>query len=269
MTRLLSLAHLTAINLAPPELIRSAARFGFDAVGLRLIRVTDTSPGYPLMHDKSMMRATKTALRETGLQVHDIEFIKVDAEMDVSALEPFLDAGAELGAKEVITAPYDPEFGRLADNLAAIAELAATRNLGVSLEFFPWTVIPDLSAAVALVEAAGPDIGVLVDSLHFNRSTSTLEQLNQTPPSRIRFAHLCDAPVCPPYSEKELLNTARAERLPPGEGQIDLRSFISALPDELPLGVETPMTAYEERHGPDAVIEKAMRATKRLLARST
>ena len=57
MTRSLSLAHLTAIDLPPPELVRVAARVGFDAVGLRLIRVTDTSPGYPLMDDPVMMRA--------------------------------------------------------------------------------------------------------------------------------------------------------------------------------------------------------------------
>ncbi len=37
MTRLLSLAHLTAITLPPPDLIHAAADVGFDAVGLRLI----------------------------------------------------------------------------------------------------------------------------------------------------------------------------------------------------------------------------------------
>ena len=62
----LSLAHLTVIGLSPPEVVRVASRTGYQTVGLRLIRVTDKSPGYPLMHDRSMMRATKAAMDDTG-----------------------------------------------------------------------------------------------------------------------------------------------------------------------------------------------------------
>ena len=61
MSRLLSLAHLTAIDLPPPDLIRAAAEAGFDAVGLRLIRVNEVSPGYPLMDDPAAMRETRAA----------------------------------------------------------------------------------------------------------------------------------------------------------------------------------------------------------------
>ena len=37
MTHRLSLAHLTAPELAPPEMVRVAADHGFDHVGLRLL----------------------------------------------------------------------------------------------------------------------------------------------------------------------------------------------------------------------------------------
>lgn len=267
MSRLLSLAHLTAIDLAPPDLIRSAAEAGFDAVGLRLIRVTDTSPGYPLMHDRAKMRETLSALRETGLRVHDIEFVKIEPDTDVAALKPFLDTGGELGATEVIAAPYDPDFSRLTERLGELSEIAKGRGLGVSLEFFPWTVVPDLDAALRTAEQAGPNVGVLVDSLHFNRSSSTLASLAKLPRERLRFAHLSDARVYASYSNEMLLHAGRAERLPPGEGQIDLVSFLSALPDELPLGVEVPMTALAEEAGPQAVISKVMSATRALLGR--
>ena len=53
-----SLAHLTVLGLAPPEMIAVASRTGYQTVGLRLIQVTETTPGYPLMDDKPMMRAT-------------------------------------------------------------------------------------------------------------------------------------------------------------------------------------------------------------------
>lgn len=266
MTRILSLAHLTAIELAPPELIHAAAAAGFDAVGLRLIRVTQTTPGYPLMHDPALMRGTRAALRDTGLRVHDIEFVKIEPDTDISALLPFLDAGAELGAREVITAPYDPDLSRLADRLGALSEAAAQRGLGVSLEFFPWTVVPDLKAALAVVENAGSGPGILVDSLHFDRSGSTVETLQGVPPERLRFAHLCDAPVCPPYSTDDLLFAGRAERLPPGEGDIPLGAFLAALPRDVPLALEVPMTALTQAEGPDAVLRRVMRATRRVLA---
>ena len=41
----LSLAHLTALDLPPPELIRVAGRIGFRTVGLRLLAVTDRQFG--------------------------------------------------------------------------------------------------------------------------------------------------------------------------------------------------------------------------------
>lgn len=265
MSRLLSLAHLTAIGLPPPALIRAAARAGFDAVGLRLIRVTDDSPGYPLMDDPAMMRETRATLAETGLAVHDIEFVRITPELVPRSLEAFLDAGAELGAREVIAAPYDLDLARLADTLGKLSELAALRGVGVSLEFFPWTVVPSLDVALRLASEAGASVGILADSLHFDRSGSSLESLHTAPPDRLRFAHLCDAPVHPPYSTEDLLHAGRAERLPPGCGQIDLRAFLDALPPDLPLGLEVPMTARTKEIGADAVIGEVMTRTRTLL----
>ena len=266
MTRPLSLAHLTAIDLPPPRLIEAAARAGFDAVGLRLIRVTDATPGYPLMQDPAMMAQTRAALRDTGLRVADVEFVRITPEIDLPALLPFLDAGAALGARQVICAPYDPEPSRLADALGRLSAAAQARGLGVSLEFFPWTPVPDLPAALRAVEMAGPKVGVLVDALHFDRSGGRPEQLRAIPRERLHFAHLCDAPVRAAYSTEALLHAAREERLPPGEGEIDLRGFLAALPQDLPLGIETPMTRLAADRGIEAVLERVMTATRTLLA---
>jgi sugar phosphate isomerase/epimerase len=266
MTRQISLAHLTAIDLTPPKLIDAAAEVGFDAVGLRLIQVTDTTPGYPLMHDAKMMAETKAALRENGLRVSDIEFVKVDPKTNVTTLIPFLDTGAELGALEVICAPYDSDLSRLAETLSLLSDLAQDRGLGVSLEFFPWTVVPDLTSAHRLVQMAGPDVGILVDALHFDRSGSMYGELRDLPRDRLRLAHLCDATVQDAYSTEELLHTARVERLPPGEGQIDLVSLLAALPDDLPIGVEVPMVSLTRSQGLEAVLSRVMTATRTVLA---
>lgn len=265
MKRILSLAHLTAIDVPPPELIEIAGDVGFDAVGLRLLRVTDTSPGYPLMHDRQMMRATLAALCNTGLRVLDIEFVKIEPTMEFGSLEAFLDAGAELGASEVIAAPYDRDLSRLADNLSILAERAGQRGIGVSLEFFPWTCVPTLEAAIEIVAKAEQGVGILPDSLHFDRSNSRLTSLRDLPRNRLRFAHFCDATVGPPYSMEELLHAARVERLPPGEGEIDLVSFLNALPPDIPLALEVPMTAMARSEGPRAVVKTVMAATRRYL----
>lgn len=267
MTRPLSVAHLTAITLPPPAFIEAAACAGFDGVGLRLLRVTDTSPGYPLMSDAAMLRATRAALSATGLAVRDIEFVRITPETRPRDLCAFLDAGAELGARHVITAPYDPDLSRLAATLAELDALARARGLSCVLEFFPWTVVPDLASARRVVEAAGPGIGILPDALHFDRSGSQLEDLRALSPDRVFFAHLCDAPVQAHYTETELLHAARDERLAPGEGNIDLAAFLAALPPDLPLAVETPMTSLLEEAGPEAVLARAFRATQTLLSR--
>src|SRR5258706_7283392 len=137
-----SLAHLTVLNLPRREMVRVAARTGSDYVGLRMIAVTDTTPGYPLMHEPAMMRDTKAALADTGVRVLDIEFVKITPEIDVGGLERFVAAGAELGAEHVITAPYDSDLTRLAGRLGSIANLSARYGLRAGLEFFPSARVP-------------------------------------------------------------------------------------------------------------------------------
>ena len=257
----LSLAHLTAIDLTPPELIHAAADAGFDAVGLRLLRVTPDSPGYPLMEDAAMMRATRAALRATGLHVSDIEFVKITPDLTPATLRPLIEAGATLGARHLICAPYDPDLARLTDRLAEIDALARAQGLGAVLEFFPWTSVPDLRRAWDIV--AQTQAGLLVDALHFDRSGSSHDLLRSIPSARLPFAHICDATRAPAYDTATLLRDARTDRLIPGEGAIDLPAYLAALPEKIPLGVEVPLATG----CPDIATLRRMRdAVVRLLA---
>lgn len=173
-----SLAHLTAISLPPPQLIRVAARTGYRSVGLRLVRVTPESPGYPLQDDPGLLRETRRAMAETGIAVGDIEFIQITPDLDVTALEGVFAAGAELGARTAIAAPYDPDPARLAERFGTLCDLAGRYGMGVALEFFPYAAVRDLPGAAAVVEAAGrANGGVLVDTLHFDRPGGTSAQI--------------------------------------------------------------------------------------------
>lgn len=241
MTRSISLAHLTFLHLSPPELIHLAAKAGFDAVGLRLIAVNDTTPGYPLMDDPRMMADTLGALRDTGIRVNDIEFVRLTSAFNPSAMAPFLETGAKLGARYIVTAPYDPDLDRLSQNLARFAEISAAYRLSPVLEFFPWTSVPDLSTALKIVDKIGSDdVGVLLDTLHFDRSESSLMDIVGAPKSRFPFLHLCDAEVKPPYTESELLRTAREARLIPGDGDIVLREILLKFSSDVPVALEIP-----------------------------
>ena len=266
MPHKLTVAHLTAIDLAPPAFVDAAAKSGFEGVGLRLIRVTDDTPGYPLMDQPQDLRETRTILRDTGLKVSDIEFVKITPDTRIEALLRFLDVGAELGAGHVITAPYDQDLNRLAETLDAFSEAAGERGLGTVLEFFPWTCVPDLATCWKVAQMASTQVGILVDSLHFDRSGADYTLLESLPTERLTFAHLCDAPVKPSYSTEELLVTAREKRRPPGLGDIDLVRFLKALPEDIPLALEVPMSDDVPIQDPVQKLRSIMAATQSLLA---
>nr|WP_294521482.1 TIM barrel protein [uncultured Rhodopila sp.] len=261
-----SLAHLTALSLPPPELIRVAARTGYRSVGLRLIQVTAETPGYPLMSDPALLRDTRRAMAETGIGVWDIEFVRITPEIDIAVLEPFLAAGAALGARYAIAAPYDPDLARLADRFGALCDLAARHGLGAVLEFFPWTVVPGVRDAAAIVAAADrPNGGILVDTLHFDRSGSTLDELDLVPPARLPFVHVCDVPSERPATTEGLLHNARAERLPPGDGGLDIKGILRHMPRGIPVALEVPMEALTRAIGPEGVARRVREAASRLL----
>lgn len=264
MTRF-SLAHLTALSLAPPKLIRAAAAAGYTSVGLRLIQVTSETPGYPLMTDKAMLRETRAAMADTGVTVNDIEFIRITPDIDIPALEPFFATGAELGARWAVAAPYDPDLTRLTDRFGALCDLAAHYYQGVVLEYFPWTEVDGVASANGVVQAAGrANGGILVDTLHFDRCGDVPADLDRVPPTRMPFVHVCDAPAERPTTLEGLLHHARAERLPPGEGGIAIKSVLARMPANIPIALEVPMTALTQSEGPEAAIRLTIDAARRL-----
>jgi sugar phosphate isomerase/epimerase len=267
MTPEFSLAHLTVLSLSPPDMIAVAARTGYRHVGLRLIAVTAETPGYPLMNDKAMMRETKSRLGDTSVGVLDIEFVRLAPETDIASFESFLEIGAELGARHVITAAYDPDRARLIERYAALCDLAAPFRLSVDLEFYPWTTVPNLSNAVEVVGAADrPNSGILLDTLHFDRSDSTFDELDRVPSNWLPFVHVCDAPAERPATTEGLIFTARAERLFPGDGGIDIAAIMRHMPPDIPVAVEIPMERLTREVGPEEVARRAREAAARVLA---
>ena len=92
-----SLVHLTNISCPPPEMIHVAAKAGFDAVSLRTIPMG--LPGekpYDIAKDPQLLRETRRASQETGVELHDTENARIAPGRDVASYEPALSAAAEL-----------------------------------------------------------------------------------------------------------------------------------------------------------------------------
>jgi sugar phosphate isomerase/epimerase len=122
-----------------------------------------------------------------------------------------------------------------------LCELARPLGLTIDLEFPSWTETPNLAEATRVLRAADqPNAGILVDLLHFARSASSVADLQQLPSTWFHFAHVCDAPAEIPASTEGLIHTARFERLFPGEGGIDARGILAALPSGIPYALEIP-----------------------------
>jgi sugar phosphate isomerase/epimerase/4-hydroxyphenylpyruvate dioxygenase-like putative hemolysin len=261
-----SLAHLTALSLSPAELVDAAASAGYRYVGLRMTKVTPQEPHYPLAYDPALMRATKTHLTATGIEVLDIELARITSGDNPRDYLRFLEAGAELGARHVITQLPDSDFSRKTDRFAELCQLARPLGMTMDLEFPSWTETPNLAEATRVLRAADqPNAGLLIDLLHFARSRSSAEDLRELPPEWFHYVHVCDAPGEIPVTTAELIHTARFERLFPGEGGIDMFRILDALPEALPYALEIPRATLVAQVGPKEHARLAIGAARRHL----
>ena len=113
---------------------------------------------------------------------------------------------------------------------AELCQLAAQFDQDINLEFVTWAGITNLEQAAQLLRDVDlPNVGIVVDALHFHRSRVKLEELESLPKEWFRFMHLCDAVQEIPTDLDVLVHDGREERLYPGEGAIDLKgNFVQA-----------------------------------------
>jgi sugar phosphate isomerase/epimerase len=267
MTRPISLAALTVLELTPPEMVVCAAEAGFSHVGIRLLPATPTEPQYDIVGDTPLLREVERRLADTGVKTLDVEIFRIKPDTSVADYEAAIASAARLGASELLVAGNDSDETRLIDRFAAFCDLARNYGLGAGLEFMPWTAVKDLTQAASIVERAGRDnAGVLIDPFHLSRSWSRIEDIATIPPSRLRFMQFCDVPAAIPPTMDAILAEARAERLFPGEGGVDLLGLLRAVPRDVPLSVEVPTLTLAKTLDATERARRALVATKRVLA---
>lgn len=266
--RQVALAALTVIDVAPAEAVEVAADAGFDGVTLRLAdRPGDDNA---LAADSPVRRATISRLREHGLSVLDVEVVRLEGETDVAALRPMLESAALLGARHVLVIANEPDESRLTERFRELCEHSAEVGLRPALEFMVFSACRTVRDADRVVARAEHPAGaVLVDPLHLRRSGGTpqdVAELAEANPSRYPYAQLCDAPLAPPGDgTRGLYREAVHDRLNAGEGELPLTALLAALPERLPVSVETPVGALAGQPAAERA-RRAMDAVRRVLS---
>ena len=254
MTRRIGLAALTCIELAPPDLVSAAASAGYDCVGLRLIPVAGQA--LPAFEQRELERR----LADTGLSVLDVEVFRLEADTDVMAFEPTMALAARLKATELLVHGADPEETRSAETLARFCDLAAKYGLNANLEPMPWVEVSTVAKARRLLSSVSrQNAALLVDPIHFFRADNSFDELKGAP---LRYLQFCDAHPGRPTDVRELMRQARGDRLFPGEGALDLRGLLGALPPELSMSLEVPHAGGLDAH---QRARRAMAATREFL----
>ena len=259
---IVSIDHLTLFDLTPPELVSIAAAAGFDHVGLRLNPAAPPQERqHPMLGDSPMRRDTLARLEGSGVRVFDFGVFRLKAGVDYAAFEPVLETAAVLGARHAVVNGDERDPQRLAELLHRLCELGRPYGVRMHLEPSPWTGIPTLAAAVAVIEAAdAPDARLMIDTLHVDRSGGTAADLRGIPRRLIDYVQVCDAVGARPADFETMIHQARNERALPGEGTLDLAGMLKALPTGLPLSLEAPVASLAARLTPLARARRARAA---------
>lgn len=231
-----------------PEFARLAAKLGYPGVDVNL--------GAAMKAGVEETRALLGHLRlKPAVVGFPVNFRGDDAafEADFKNLEPAARFAAAIGCPRMATwimpssetpkAELRKIYHRRFARSAAILSQSGVR---LGLEFIgpltsrqrqPHEFIWRMDEMLEFAKECGPNVGLLLDVWHWHHARATAADILTAGRERIVHVHVSDAPDLPP--EKILDN----ERLMPGEGIIDFKTFFTAL----------KKTGYEDAISPEVL----------------
>ena len=133
---------------------------------------------------------------------------------------------------------------------------------------FLFAEVKNVAQGLHLLEAADrPNAGLLIDPIHFDRGGNVPSDIAVIPRARLRYMQLCDAPAERPRDHETLIFQARSERLMPGDGGLDLKAIVRAMPVDIPIALEVPMRTLAQTVGAVERAKRMREKTEALLAR--
>lgn len=270
---------LTMLDVSPPDFVNIAREAGFDSVSLR---VEAASPGEEpwLDPDSPMLQKTIRQMEQAGMRTLTAEVVRLRPETVPSHYERTLEAAARLRARYLLVNSDDPEIDRARETFAVLNGNARQYGIRPLIEPITYTQASKLDDAIEIAADSGG--GILIDALHFHRSGGSPEQLRTVAPELLPLVQLCDAPLAPPAGlprrralpggqstdGSDLQLESRAMRLLPGDGELPLKELLDALPDDIPVSVEAPVSSLRETLSESEFARRARRSVERLLPRA-
>ena len=240
-------------NLRPENAIFAAAAAGFVMAGVWIDPVTWTSAD---------TRAVRSAFRASGVLPLDAEVIRIGSDQRHEDQLRLIEIAGEVGIANIITISLTRDVTTTISTLSMLARRAEQAGTRIVLEFAPFSAVPTLETALAVVTKAGPGIGILPDPLHLQRSGGHPAALGRIPNERLSFAQICDAgEALLGATPEQLLAEARHDRRNLGDGILPLAEYVRALPFGLPLSLEVRSLAIEAAF-PDPFARASMLAQR-------
>ncbi len=262
----LSLCHGCMAELPASDFVAAAHHAGFQRVSIRLVRPPDGSGRYA---GNALSAAAQDALRvqvaNLGMAIEEVEYARLTPDCRAEDFEPLLEGAARMGARDIVAIAYGFESGAaLTEAFSELCRRAATYEIGVLLEFIAISSVATVEAAQRVVQLAqAPGARITVDILHLIRSGGSPDSLAAIDPSLIGSGQICDAPLVAPIGVEAQRHEMGLARLPPGDGALPIRSFVEAMPADVPIGVEVlrgfrPKDAAEAAAEAEALMRAAL-----------
>jgi sugar phosphate isomerase/epimerase len=245
----LGIEMLSVFGMPPIEYVNLTADLGCryittGMVGFAPVKALNYQP-FSLRDEPRLRKDLLAVMNDRGVSISLGEGLLIAAGVDVRSYANDLDVMAELHIPRINTVSLEPDRARALDELAALTALAAERGIATCVEPVVGLSIADLPSAIAAVEYVNRDeISLLIDTMHVARFGASADDLRAIPAERIGYIQLSDTTMhkrMEHYAEEAMF-----ERMVPGEGELPLLDMLTALPEDLVVGLEIPMRSRAE-----------------------
>jgi len=265
----LGIERLCLFGMPPVDHARLAAELGCSCIGIGLTPVQGCNPhayaDWSLREDAKMRRDLVRCMADLGVRISLLEGFGVAPGEDVRRFEADLDLLCEMKGDRINVVSLDMDIARTIEQFGVLAELARGRGIEVCTEIGPGP-IHNLATAVMVAEAVkAPNFKLLIDTMHFFRFGSTVQELAAVDPSLIGYVQLCDAPAA--RGSMRYMDEAFYERMVPGEGELPLPDLLSLIPPDVVISLEVPQRSLAVAgQGPNERVGRCVAAAREMLA---
>jgi sugar phosphate isomerase/epimerase len=256
----LTLGFLTlGVQPAPLDVLAAASYAGFGAAGLR---VSGRHPGdaWPHATGSEALAAIADRAASHGVRISSISGYYMSQHASPEHLLANVDAAKRLATPMISQACFDPDLDRAAALLHDYARAAADAGIRIALEFMPMSTVRSLADAQQLIARSGAsNVGLLIDALHLARSGAGPVEVCALDAGSIYLTQLCDAPR-ERSPDVSLFEEAMSGRMHPGDGGLDLRGLVQALPPGAEIELETPVASEADRPSDERARRAAQKA---------